>query len=124
MSNDVSYNNFLRPEILAPAGNIEKLIFACKYGADAVYVGGGSYSLRSGSGFSIEDLYKARKITNELNKKLYVAINIFAHNEDIDSMEAYLHEIKSVHPDALLVSDPGVFDLCQHCARQASRAPY
>jgi putative protease len=102
-------------ELLAPAGDLEKLQFALHYGADAVYVGGEKYSLRHRAGnFTLDDLHKARDITREKGKKLYVAVNVFAHNNDIREMPAYLKILNELNVDGLIISDPGIF----MCARE------
>ena len=99
-----------KPELLAPAGNIEKLETAIRFGADAVYAGLKGASLRSISEFSIEDLKKAVKYVKSKKKKLYLAINIFAFDDDIKHLNEILPEINSIGPDALIVSDPGIID--------------
>ena len=99
-------------ELLAPAGDLEKLIVAIDYGADAVYFGGEGFSLRAGAGnFSIEDMAFGINYAHERGKKCYLTINIFPHNEDIEPLTSYLHEIKDLGIDAYIASDPGVIDL-------------
>lgn len=105
-----------KPEILAPAGDLEKLRFAYLYGADAAYIGGGGFSLRAGAGFSLEEIAQARVLADTLHKKLYVAINLYAHNCDIAALPAYIQDLARLKPDALIVSDPGVFALCRQIA--------
>lgn len=101
-------------ELLAPAGNMEKLETALLYGADAVYAGGSDFSLRSKAGnFTLEELQEARKRTRELGRKLYVTLNIFAHNADLSGIEAYLKELRKLAPDALIISDPGIIWLAR-----------
>ncbi len=101
-------------ELLAPAGNMEKLETALLYGADAVYAGGSDFSLRSKAGnFSLEELHEARKRTRELGRKLYVTLNIFGHNTDLAGIEGYLKELRKVAPDALIISDPGIIWLAR-----------
>lgn len=105
-----------QPEILAPAGDLEKLYFAYIYGADAAYIGGSGFSLRAGAGFSLEDIAQARQMADKLHKKLYVAINLYAHNRDIAALQDYIQTLAALRPDALIVSDPGVFALCRQTA--------
>ncbi|MDO4733095.1 MAG: U32 family peptidase C-terminal domain-containing protein [Bacillota bacterium] len=103
-------------EILAPAGDLEKLRFAYIYGADAAYVGGGDFSLRAVSGMDLDMLAAARQIAASMGKKLYVAVNIFADNEEIRRLPDFLRTLAELHPDGLIVSDPGVFSVCrEHC---------
>ena len=102
-----------KPELLAPAGDPEKLLFAYLYGADAAYVGGGEYSLRLNSGFSLEQIKDAVTLAQSLGKKLYVAVNSFMRNQDIDRLSAYLEQLAKINPHALIVSDPGVFALAK-----------
>ena len=102
-------------ELLAPAGDLEKLSFALHYGADAVYVGGEKYSLRQRAGnFTLEELRQAREITRERGAKLYVAVNVFARNNDIQEIPAYLRKLDELKVDGLIISDPGIF----LCARE------
>lgn len=101
-----------RPEILSPAGNFEKLQFAFAYGADAVYVAGKEFSLRSYAGnLSNEELDKAVNLSHKNKKKIYVTLNIFPYNNDIESIKKYLYFLKSLNVDAVIVSDLGVFSL-------------
>ena len=106
-----------KPELLAPAGDMEKLRVALAYGADAVYIGGQEYSLRARAGnFSADELPLAVDYAHSLGKKLYVAVNVFAHNEDIKRLPAYLKLLAAAAPDALIISDLGVFALAQQYA--------
>ena len=105
-------------ELLAPGGDLEKLRFAYLYGADAAYVGGGGFSLRSGSGMTLEELAEARQIASSMGKKLYVAVNLFAVNKDIEVLPEFLRDVAALHPDGLIISDPGVFRLCRLYAPQ------
>lgn len=100
-------------ELLAPAGNFEKLKTALYFGADAVYVGGTSFSLRALSGnFSNDEMEKAVKYTHALGKKIYVAVNILARNADFDGIDEYLGFLNKIGADAVILSDPGVANLC------------
>lgn len=95
-------------ELLAPAGDLEKLKTAIDYGADAVYFGGEVFSLRAGAGnFSKEEMLEGIKYVHDYGKKCHLTLNIFPHNYDIDALEKYLHEIKDFGIDAFIVSDPG-----------------
>lgn len=95
-------------ELLAPAGDLEKLKTAIDYGADAVYFGGEVFSLRAGAGnFSKEEMLEGIKYVHDHGKKCHLTLNIFPHNYDIDALEKYLHEIKNFGIDAFIVSDPG-----------------
>lgn len=97
-------------ELLAPAGDLEKLKIAIDYGADAVYCGGERFGLRAGSkNFTLEDLSEGLVYAHKRNRKLYLTVNIFAHNEDIDGFVKYMDEIRDLPIDAFLVSDPGIF---------------
>ena len=104
-------------ELLAPAGNMEKLKMAILYGADAVYVGGKLFSLRAlGGNFSNEELREAVNYTHSLGKKLYVTINIFPHNNDVSSLPDYIKYLAEIKVDALLVADLGIFMMCRELA--------
>ncbi|MCL2437268.1 MAG: U32 family peptidase [Clostridiales bacterium] len=120
-------------ELLAPAGDLEKLIIAIDYGADAVYFGGETFSLRAGAGnLGIEDMKAGIQYAHERGKKCYLALNIFPHNEDIEPLTAYLEEIKDLGLDAYIASDPGVIELIQqiipdaeiHLSTQANMTNY
>ncbi len=93
-------------ELLSPAGSLEKLKFACLYGADAVYIGGKKFSLRANAtNFSLEEIKEACDFAHHLNKKIYVTINIVFHNEDIKDLEEYLIYLDKVGVDAIIISD-------------------
>lgn len=105
-------------ELLAPAGNFEKLKTALYFGADAVYVGGTVFSLRALSeNFDREQLKEAVQYTHERNKKLYVAVNILAKNADFEHLSDYLCYLKEIEVDAVIVSDPGIITLINECAK-------
>lgn len=96
-------------ELLAPAGDLEKLKIAIEYGADAVYFGGEVFSLRAGAGgLSVEEIKEALEYVHSRGKKAYITLNIYAHDEDIKPLEDYLKKLKSLPIDAYIVSDPGV----------------
>ena len=109
-------NKMLIPELLAPAGDLEKLRFAYIYGADAAYIGGGEYSLRLNSGFDLPGIAEAVDLAQSMEKKLYVAVNSFLRNKDMDRLPQYLQELSGIAPDALILSDPGVFALAKEYA--------
>lgn len=97
-------------ELLAPAGNFEKLEIALHYGADAVYMAGKDFSLRNFSGnFTIPELEKAIRLVHDLGKKAYVACNIYPRNHELDEISGFLEQIGRIAPDAVIVADPGVF---------------
>ena len=94
------------PELLAPAGDFERLKFAFLYGADAVYFGGQNYSLRANAkNFSLEEIKKASEYAHKLGKKVYVTVNIVFHDEDINGLEDYLKYLDSIHVDGIIASD-------------------
>ncbi|EKD36440.1 MAG: hypothetical protein ACD_75C01511G0003 [uncultured bacterium] len=103
------------PELLAPAGTYEKLVTAVTYGADAVYLGGKRYSLREKAGnFTEEAMREGVKYAHAHGAKVYVTVNIIAHNRDLEGLEEYLARLRRVGADGLIVSDPGILA----CARQ------
>ena len=104
-------------ELLAPAGDFNKLKTAFHFGADAVYVGGSEFSLRANAkNFGIEELTQAVEYTHNLGKKIYVAVNIFAFNSDFDELAKYFKKLKEINVDAVIVSDPGVIVCCKENA--------
>jgi len=101
-----------KPELLSPAGDLERLETAIRFGADAVYVGGGNFSLRaSETSFSKEDLKKGLDFAHKNGKKIYLAMNIFPFDEDLKNMEEYLESINGIEIDGIIASDPGVISL-------------
>jgi len=97
-------------ELLAPAGNFEKLEIAIHYGADAVYLGGKDFSLRNFSGnFSLEEIRQAVAYAHDHGVKLYVTVNIYARNDQQPFIAAYLEQLGALGPDGVIVADPGVF---------------
>jgi len=93
-------------ELMAPAGDIEKLKIALLYGADIVYIGGKKYSLRANaSNFTIEDIKSSCIFAHELGKKVYVTVNILFHDEDLEGVKAYLKELENVGVDAVIICD-------------------
>lgn len=104
----------VKPELLAPAGNFEKLQAALIYGADAVYFGGKNFSLRAfGDNFTRDEILKAVEFTHAHGKKIYAAVNVFAHNDDLDLLTDYLKFLDGAGVDAILVSDLGVLSLAR-----------
>lgn len=114
----MSSRPFARPELLAPAGDLEKLRFAYIYGADAVYAGAGDYSLRSGSGFTLSQIEQGTALARRWNKRFYLALNSFLRDDELKALPAYLERLSVLDPDGLIVSDPGVFNLCRRYASQ------
>ncbi len=122
-----------RPEILAPAGNLEKLKMAFIYGADAVYFGGERYGLRAAAGnFTLEEIREGASYAHNKGKKIYVTVNIIPHNGDLKGLPEYLRDLKNAGADALIVSDPSVImiaketipDMNLHLSTQASNTNY
>jgi putative protease len=102
-------NRLDKPELLAPAGNLEKLKFAIHYGADAVYIGGQKYGLRSNAdNFSFEEMREGVEFANKYGAKVLVATNIYAHNEDIAGIEEYLRNLYEAGIHAVIVADPAI----------------
>lgn len=96
-------------ELLAPAGNLEKLKAAINFGADAVYLGGSKLNLRAfADNFSNEELAEGIKYAHERGKAVHVTLNVFPHNEDLDGLEDYLIELYELGVDAIIVADPGI----------------
>ncbi len=122
-----------RIELLAPAGDLEKLKTAIIYGADAVYFGGEMFSLRAGAGnLTIDEIKEAMDFIHEHNAKGYMTMNIYPHNEDIEPLRAYIERLKDIPIDAFIVSDPGVICLLKdiipgveiHLSTQANTTNY
>lgn len=99
-------------ELLAPAGNLERLKWAIMYGADAVYIGGKNYSLRANAiNFSIDEIKEGVKYAHSHNAKVYVTVNIIFHEDDIEGLVEYLKELSRIKVDAIIVSDLFIIDL-------------
>lgn len=110
-------NRLDRPELLAPAGNLEKLKFAVHYGADAVYIGGQKYGLRSNAdNFSFEEMKEGVEFANRYGAKVFVATNIYAHNEDISGLEDYLRSLQEAGIAAIIAADPTIIETAQRVA--------
>ena len=102
----------MKPELLAPAGDLERLKLAFHYGADACYIGGKNYSLRANAkNFSIEEINEACEYAHNLGKKVYVTVNIVFHNENLDGLIKYLKELEKAKVDAVIVSDIAVVNI-------------
>lgn len=105
------------PEILSPAGDLEKLIVALEYGADAVYASGRKFGLRSYAGnFSDEELARAVEITREKKRKIYVTVNVFPHNDCMPEIEKHILYLKKLEVDGIIISDLGVFSVAREKA--------
>lgn len=122
-----------KTELLVPAGSLEVLKIAVTYGADAVYIGGEVFGLRAkAKNFSMEDMKEGIEFAHAHNVKVYVTANILAHNYDLDGVREYFNELKSVRPDALIISDPGIFTIARevlpdmeiHISTQANNTNY
>lgn len=106
-----------KPELLAPAGNMEKLKMALIYGADAVYLGGKAFGLRAfGGNFDYDELKEAVDFTHKLGRKVYVTVNIFPHNSDMEKLPEYLAYLNEIRVDAMLIADLGIFTLAKKYA--------
>ena len=104
-------------ELLAPAGSLEKLKYAIIYGSDAVYTAGKNFGLRAKSAnLTNEELEEAVTFVHNFGKKIYITVNIFAHNKQIEEMQNYLQFLSLIKPDALIISDPGVFEMAKKYA--------
>ncbi|WP_138752350.1 peptidase U32 family protein [Paenibacillus sinopodophylli] len=110
-------NRLDKPELLAPAGNLEKLKFAIHYGADAVYIGGQKYGLRSNAdNFSFEEMKEGVEFAKRYGAKVFVATNIYAHNEDVDGLEDYLRALENAGIAAIIAADPVIIETAQRVA--------
>lgn len=122
-----------KTELLIPAGSLEVLKTAVIYGADAVYIGGEAFGLRAkAKNFTNEDIRKGIEFAHERGVKIYITANILAHNEDLSGVEEYFNELKEIRPDAVIISDPGVFAIAKrvipdmeiHISTQANNTNY
>jgi putative protease len=122
-----------KPELLIPASSLEVLKTAVIFGADAVYIGGEVYGLRAkAKNFSMEDMEEGIGFAHDYGKKVYVTANILAHNYDLEGIRKYFGELERIRPDALIISDPGVFDIAKeilpdmeiHISTQANNTNY
>ena len=104
-------------ELLAPAGNLEKLQSAFHFGADACYIGGNAFNLRGMSAnFKNPELEEAVKFAHGINKKIYITLNIFAHNKEIDHLPEFIKFLAGADVDGVIVADLGVFQLVREIA--------
>ncbi len=121
-----------KPELLAPAGDLERLKVALLYGADAVYFGGPSFGLRANAiNFTLEEMKEATIFAHKLGKKVYVTVNIVLHNKEAESLVSYLKQIEETGIDAIIVSDPYVIEMAKkhthleiHLSTQQSTVNY
>lgn len=122
-----------KPELLIPASNLEVLKTAVIFGADAVYIGGEAFGLRAkAKNFSKEDMQEGIRFAHENGVKVYVTANILAHNRDLEGARAYFGELREIDPDALIISDPGMFSIARqvwpeaeiHISTQANNTNY
>lgn len=122
-----------KPELLVPAGSLPVLKVAVLYGADAVYIGGEAFSLRANAhNFTLEEMREGVRFAHERNVRVFVTANIFAHNQDLEECRAYFHDLKDMGIDALIISDPGIFQLAKeilpeveiHISTQANNTNY
>ncbi len=120
-------------ELLIPASSLEVLKIAVVYGADAVYIGGEAFGLRAkAKNFTLEEMREGIEFAHERNCKVYVTANILAHNYDLEGARKYFEELKQIGPDALIISDPGMFmiakevlpDIDIHISTQANNTNY
>lgn len=122
-----------KTELLIPAGSLDVLKTAVIYGADAVYLGGEAFGLRAkAKNFTNEEIREGIAFAHERGVKVYITANILAHNEDLPGVEAYFEELREIRPDALIISDPGVFAIARrvipdmeiHISTQANNTNY
>ena len=120
-------------ELLVPASSLEVLKIAVIFGADAVYIGGEAFGLRAkAKNFSLEDMKEGIAFAHEHGVKVYVTVNILAHNYDLQGVREYLTELKELKPDGLIIADPGIFmyakEICpeieRHISTQANNTNY
>ena len=110
------------PELLIPASSLEVLKTAVIFGADAVYIGGAAFGLRAKTkNFSLEDMKEGIAFAHAHDVKVYVTANILAHNGDLDGVRTYFEELKEIGPDALIIADPGVFDIAKEVCPEIER---
>ena len=103
-----------KPELLAPAGDLEKLKIAIKYGADAVYLGGTNFGLRANAtNFTLEELEEGINFAHNYGKKVYVTVNIVLHNKEIEGLIEYLKNLERINVDAIIVSDPAIIKIAR-----------
>ena len=122
-----------KPELLVPASSLDVLKVAVMYGADAVYIGGEMYGLRAkAKNFSNEDIKAGIELAHKYGNRVFITANITAHNKDLEGVRKYFEELKEINPDALIISDPGVFTIAKevcpeieiHISTQANNVNY
>jgi len=122
-----------KPELLIPSGSLEVLKVAVQYGADAVYIGGEAFSLRAkAKNFDKETMREGIEYAHKYGRKVYVTANITGHNSDLEIAHDYFNELKELKPDAIIISDPGIFQIAQevcpeielHISTQANNVNY
>lgn len=110
------------PELLIPASSLEVLKTAVVFGADAVYIGGEAFGLRAkAKNFSMEDMRKGIEFAHDHGVKVHVTANILAHNSDLPGVREYFEELRELQPDALIIADPGVFDIAKEVCPEIDR---
>ena len=111
-----------KPELLIPASSLEVLKTAVIFGADAVYIGGEAFGLRAkAKNFTMEEMKEGIEFAHARNVKVYVTANILAHNYDLEGVEEYFKELRDIHPDALIIADPGVFSIAKRVCPEIER---
>ena len=110
-----------KPELLLPAGTLERLKTAFLYGADAVYAGMPAVSLRNKTSFTMEEMKEGIAYAHKLGKKVYLTVNLFTHNQDIPKVEGFVQALNDLNPDGVIVADPGVFNLLKQKCPQIPR---
>lgn len=111
-----------KPELLIPASSLEVLKTAVVFGADAVYIGGEAFGLRAkAKNFSMEDMREGIEFAHQHGVKVHVTANILAHNSDLEGVREYFEELRELKPDALIIADPGVFDIAKEVCPEIDR---
>ena len=114
-----------KPELLAPAGNMEKLRIAVHYGADAVYLGGKNYGLRNlADNFTREEMAEAVEYAHARGVKVYLTINIYPNNADITGLYQYLEDLAEIPFDAYIAADPGVVAIISEVSPEPPHSPF
>ena len=109
-------------ELLIPASSLEVLKTAVIFGADAVYIGGEAFGLRAkAKNFSMEEMKEGIEFAHAHDVKVYVTANILAHNDDLEGVREYFEELRAIKPDALIIADPGVFEIAKEVCPEIER---
>ena len=109
-------------ELLIPASSLEVLKTAVIFGADAVYIGGEAFGLRAkAKNFSMEEMKEGIEFAHAHDVKVYVTANILAHNDDLEGVREYFEELREIKPDALIIADPGVFEIAKEVCPEIER---